>query len=205
MDEPGSGTVTQILEAVGRGDETARSRLWTILNDELHRLARRKVAAEPAACEIGTTSLVHEAFIRLTAGQVVEFANRRHFFNAAAETMRRILVDAARARLRVKRGGGQKPAALEEDPPVLARDPAEILAVHEAVDRLALLEPRQAEVVKQRYFSGLNVEETAHVLGVSPRTVEIDWKLAKAWMHRELSKGPNRQLPSTRDGSRDDA
>ena len=192
MSEHKPGTVTQLLDAVGRGDDNARSRLWTVLYDELHKLAQRRLAKEPNACELGTTSLIHEAFIRLTGGDA-GFANRRHFFASAANVMRQILVDDARRRKRDKRGGGAVPVSLKYDPVGEDRDPDEVVAVHEALERLAQIDPRKAEVVKYRYFAGLTGDETASLLEVSARTVDTDWQFAKAWLHRELAKGDARE------------
>ena len=188
MGDPDHGSVTQLLEAVGKGDGAANERLWRLLHTELHRLASRQLAREgPGAMQ--TTSLIQEAFIKLTDGQPVQFSNRRHFFGAAANVMRQIRIDDARTRKRLKRGGGHRPIPLDREPAVNEPDPAEILAINELVDRLAAMDPRKAEVVKFRYFAGLSVDETAEAMGISPRTVDSEWQFAKAWLHREMKKG----------------
>lgn len=182
-----SGELTQLLVAAGEGDESARKSLWELVYHELRRIARRQMASEAPGRTLQTTVLVHEAYLRLTGEESIQWANRRHFFAAAAEAMRRIRVDDARKRGRQKRGGGQQPQPLEQDPALVEQDPAEIVAVDEALRKLEQSAPRQAEVVKLRYFAGLTVDETADALGVSPRTVDNDWRLARAWLHRELS------------------
>jgi RNA polymerase sigma factor (TIGR02999 family) len=181
--------VTQLLVAAGRGDVGAAGRLWSVVYDELRRLARHQLADEGPACIFESASLIHEAFLRLVGDEPVEWANRRQFFAAAARAMRRIRIDDARRRGRIKRGGAQKPQALGGEPPAFDNDPAEILAVDEALKRLEAAAPRQAEIVMLRYFGGLSVDETAEALGVSPRTVDYEWRFARAWLHRELSKG----------------
>ena len=135
------------------------------------------------------TALIHEAYLRLMGAVDGEFANRRHFFAAAARVMRCIRIDDARRRGRLKRGGGDSPGSLEDEPPMFDQDPAEVLAVHEALDRLEERHPEQAEVVMLRYFASMTVAETAVAMEVSPRTVNKEWRLARAWLHRELSKG----------------
>jgi len=186
-------SVTQLLDAVNRNDASARSRLWRLVYDELRGMAKRQLANEPAGITLQTTSLVHEVFMRLMGGQQIDWTSRRHFFGAAANAMRQIRVDDARRRKRHKRGSGQKPAALQEDHVfVFADDPDELLALDEALQQLEQAAPRQAEVVSLRYFAGLSVDETASALGVAPRTVDNDWKFAKAWLHRILSDGDSR-------------
>jgi len=198
MPSQSPGTVTQILEAVARGDQTARDKLWETIHTELLTLARRKLAKEPAACKLGTTSLVHEAFIRLTPDQHVSFENRRHFFAAAAEAMRRILVEDARKRKQLKRGDGRNPVVLKYDPVDDDCDPDEILAVNDALATLASHSARAAEVVRHRYFAGLTVRETADILGIAPRTVDSDWQFARAWLHRVLAEDSSPTKPETR-------
>ncbi len=191
------GPVTQLLVAAGRGDAAAADRLWSAVYDELRRVARCQLAREGPGCTLDSTSLVHEAFLRLTGDEPIEWANRRHFFGAAARAMRRIRVDDARKRGRFKRGGGQQPELSNEEPPVFDDDPVEVLAVDEALQNLEHTAPRQAEVVMLRYFAGLSVDETAGALDVSPRTVDYEWRFARAWLHRELSKGDTRTNWST--------
>jgi RNA polymerase sigma factor (TIGR02999 family) len=187
MDSPQHGSVTQLLEAAGQGDSSAGDQLWKILYDELHRLASRQLANE-APGAMHTTSLVHEAFIKLTDGQPLQFANRRHFFSSAANAMRQIRVDDARRRKRIKRGGGDRPVPLNFEPPANGDDSDEVLAIHELLKRLAEVDPRKAKIVEYRFFAGLSIDETAEVMEISPRTVDSEWQFAKAWLHRELSK-----------------
>jgi RNA polymerase sigma factor (TIGR02999 family) len=188
MADPQPGTVTQLLDAVDRGEAGAANKLWSILYGELRQMAHRKLAAEPHRGDRQTTSLVHDAFIRLTGGKC-RFENRRHFFAAAARAMRQILVDDARRRLRLKRNEGHRPVSLQHDPLDGDRDPGDVLGIHEALERLSGVDPRKAQVVEYRYFAGLTGDQTAEALGVSPRTVDSEWEFARAWLHRELRKG----------------
>lgn len=190
-----SSPLTQLLVAANRGDAAAAARLWAVVYAELHRLAHRQLAGEGRHGSLSATALVNEAYLRLAGHAPVAWANRRHFFAAAAEAMRRIRVDAARQRRRLKRGGGQAPEALHADPAVAPDDPAELLALDEALCRLEQLDPRRAEVVKLRYFVELTVDETAAVLDVAPRTVDSDWRFARAWLHRALGPGAD-QTPA---------
>jgi RNA polymerase sigma factor (TIGR02999 family) len=192
MTESNPEPVTQLLAAARRGDTRAGSRLWSVVYDELRRLARRQLAGEGAACTLESTALIHEAFLRLVGNEPVEWANRRHFFAAAARAMRHIRIDDARRRGRIKRGADRPIRPIGDEPPVCDDDPAEVLAVDEALRKLEQVAPRQAEVVMLRYFAGLSVDETAQALEVSPRTVDYDWRLARAWLHRELRKGDTR-------------
>ena len=186
--QPGS-SVTQLLDAAAQGDATAVNRLWSAIYDELHRLAQAQLAQDGPGCSLQATSLVDEAYLRLIGDGHVEWDNRRHFFAAAAKAMRRILVDDARNRGRLKRGGDQPPAPLPDALPAPEEDLAKVLAVDEALQKLEQVDPPRAEIVLLRYFAGLSIDETAAALGVSPRTVDAGWRFAKAWLHRELSKG----------------
>ncbi len=179
--------ITQLLAAVGQGDGDARDRLWEAVYQELHAVAQRQLAAESPGRTLQPTALINEAYLRLFGGGVVRFDNRRHFFAAAAESMRRIRTDDARTRNRLKRGGGHRPESLEEPPPAFDQDPAEVLAVNEALDTLKREDPRKAEVVLLRYFVGLSIDETADALGLSPRTIDSEWRFARAGLHRALS------------------
>ncbi len=195
--------LTELLAAVGRGDDAARERLWAVIYDELRNIARRQLAGGAAGHTLQPTTLVHEAYLRLTANEDVHWENRRHFFAAAAQAMRQIRIDDVRKRNRLKRGGGGvaqgggevvgrprglKPAALqpEDGPAVFDQDPAEVLAVDEALKKLEQADPRKAEVVMLRYFVGLTVQECAEALGLAPRTVEKYWQFARIWLYREL-------------------
>ena len=188
MPETHDHDVTRLLAAVAGGDGDARERLLAIIYDELRRLARRQAAVEPTDVRRQPTTLVHEAYLRLFGPQAGAFANRKHFFVAAAKVMRDICVDDARKRGRVKRGAGQRPAALPDDVPAAdARDPAEVQAVAEALEQLEREDPRKAQVVGLRYYVGMTIEETAEALELSPRTVNNDWRVARAWLHRALN------------------
>ncbi len=189
-----AGQATRLLAAAGKGDPLAAEKLWRLVYDELRNLARRYLSSEPSACQLETTTLVHEAFLRLVGNDPAHYHNRRYFFAAAARAMRRILIDDARRRGRAKRGGGRAPVSLEDLPaPAMPCSGAgdlpglDLVALGEALDRLEALDARLAEVVYLRFFAGLGVEDTAELLGVSPRTVEKDWAFARAWLKRELS------------------
>ena len=181
--------ITELLAAVVQGQPGAESRLWSRIYDELYAMARRQMAREPGGRTLQPTALVHETYLRLAANEPVHWANRRHLFGAAARAMRRIQVDAARRRMRAKRGGDQQRVPLDHVELTFDQDPAELLALDEALSRLEKHDPRQAQVVLLRYFAGLSIEETADTLGVSATTVEGDWRYARAWLYRELSKG----------------
>lgn len=190
--------VTELLAAAGVGDTDARERLWLAVYDELKRVATQQMACEAAGGTLQPTALVHEAYFRLFPDGEGHFANRRHFFAAAAKAMRRIRIDDARKRKRLKRGGGRRALPIDDSPrgdsvgsdptpAVFDDDPTEVLAVDEALERLAVGHPRQADIVLYRYFAGLSARETADLLDVSPRTVDLDWRFAKAWLHKALT------------------
>ncbi|HOO16427.1 MAG: sigma-70 family RNA polymerase sigma factor [Phycisphaerae bacterium] len=183
------GPVTQLLQAAGEGDGAAREKIWAMVYSELHRLAQQQLAGDALRRGLQPTALVHEAYLRLVGGAEVTWSNRRHFFAAAAQAMRRIRIEDARRQHRLKRGGGQRPAALLDDPAQSASDPLEMLAIDEALHKLEQQDPRKAEIVTLRFFAGLTVDETARVLEISPRTVDAEWRFAKAWFHRELNAG----------------
>jgi len=184
-----SSPITQLLAAVVRGDDSAAELLWVTIYDELHSLAQRQMANEAPGGTLQPTSLVHEAYLRLLGGEDVYWKNRRHFFAAAAKAMRQIRIDDARKRKRLKRGNGQKPVVLQEGPPVFDQDPTEVLAIDEALHKLRATDPRKAELVALRYFAGLTMDETAHAMELPARTMDREWSFARAWLHRELSKG----------------
>lgn len=179
-----AGDVTRSLRAMGAGESHAAADLLKLVYEDLRRIARAKMRDEPAGHTLQPTALVHEAWLRLgDAG----FENRGHFFGAAAEAMRRLLVERARRRQCEKRGKGAEHCdvdVLEIAAPAAGGD--ELLAVHEVLDRLAAQDPRKAAVVKLRYFVGLDFEETAEVLGVSVITAKRDWAYARAWLIREI-------------------
>lgn len=156
--------------------------------DELRRQAARYLRREHAGHTLQTTALIHEAYVRLVDQRNVQWQNRAQFFGMAAQMMRRILVDHARTKKRVKRGGsGIKVSLADATIPVNERD-LDVVALDEALDRLAAIDEQQSRVVELRFFSGLTVEETAKVMHISPATVKRDWSMAKAWLHRELSR-----------------
>jgi RNA polymerase sigma factor (TIGR02999 family) len=183
------GQVTQLLQAAGQGDGDARDKIWAMVYGELHRLAQLQLAGDAVRRGLQPTALVHEAYLRLVGGADVAWNSRRHFFAAAAQAMRRIRIEDARRQHRLKRGAGQQPAELHEEPAQPDSDPLEILAIDEALHKLEQQDPRKAEIVALRFFAGLSIDETARVLDVSPRTVDAEWRFAKAWFHRELSAG----------------
>jgi RNA polymerase sigma factor (TIGR02999 family) len=181
--------ITSLLSAVTNGDSGAVDKLWRVVYDELHRIAKARMAREGRRSELQTTVLVQEAYLRLVgngeAGGVPE--NRRHFFAAAANAMREFLVDDARKRGRQKRGDGRRCVEFQDGALGLDCDPGEVLALNEALAKLRARDERKAEIVQLRYFAGLTIDETAEVLGISPRMVDKEWRFAKAWLHRELS------------------
>ena len=181
--------VTDLLLAWSSGDTTAGEALLDAVYDELHRQASRAMRREPADATLQATGLVHEAYLRLVDQRRVEWRNRAHFFGVAAGLMRRILIDHARARLADKRGGGVAHVTFTDDGVAAsAEDALEILALHEALERLSALDPEQARIVELRYFGGLTIEETAEATGVSPTTVKAEWAIARAWLRRELEQ-----------------
>jgi RNA polymerase sigma factor (TIGR02999 family) len=191
--------VTRILDAIAQGDPHAAAQLLPLVYDELRRLAAHKMAQEKSGQTLDATALVHEAYLRLVGAGDSEWENRSHFFAAAAEAMRRILVDAARRKRSQKYGGGlTRRAANPDDMPAAdPSDPLELLAVHEALDRLVQKSPRKAELVKLRYFLGCTIAEAAQILGVAPATAEEDWTYAKAWLRRQLGRD-DENLQTTR-------
>jgi RNA polymerase sigma factor (TIGR02999 family) len=185
------GALTQLLIAWSQGDANALEQLTPLVYAELRKLAHRYMNRERAGHTLQTTAVVHEAFLRLIGNPQENWQNRAHFYAIAAQMMRRILVDYARANLRAKRGGEITRIALEDiDAPVTA--PAlnpDIIALDEALEKLAQIDPRRSRVVELRFFGGLGVEETARVLQVAPDTVVRDWRVAKAWLFRYLNHG----------------
>jgi len=180
--------LTRLLQAWSEGDQKALDEFAPLVFVELKRLARRHLIAEAPGHTLETGELVNEVFLRLIDWKNVHWQNRAHFFAAAAQMMRRILVDYARSRGYQKRGGGVRPVALEEKAIVSKDRCREFLALDEALSRLADIDQRKSRVVELRFFGGLSVEETAVVLGVSSVTVMRDWEFARAWLERELSR-----------------
>ena len=187
--------VRQILEAIQRGTPQAAETLLPLVYNELRRMAAQKMARESPGHTLQPTALVHEAWLRLGADTQPTWQNRAHFFAAAAEAMRRILVESARRKQREKRGAGAEHVdATEVEIAAPSGNEAESLAVHESLERLAAHDARKAEVVKLRYFVGFSFEETAEVLGISVPTAKREWAYARAWLHQEI--GPDdRPLP----------
>jgi RNA polymerase sigma factor (TIGR02999 family) len=177
---------TLLLNAVEQGDSKAAERLLELLYEELRRLAASKMAHEQSGHTLQPTALVHEAWLRLVGSQNPKFENRAHFFSAAAEAMRRVLIDRARQKLRIRHGGKLKRIDLEGLDFAAPAEDDQLVAVHEALDSLAKDHPVQAEVVKLRYFVGMTNEETAEVLGVSIATVKNYWTFARAWIFNEI-------------------
>jgi RNA polymerase sigma-70 factor, ECF subfamily len=180
--------ITQLLQAWRLGDESALEKLTPQVYRELHRAAKGCMRAEREGHTLQTTALINELYLRLTELQEVDWQNRAHFFALCARQMRRILTDQARARQSHKRGGGAQSISLDSAPTVSTKPHPEVLAIDDALKALSKVDSRKSQVVELRFFGGLNVEETAEVLKVSPDTVVRDWKLAKAWLLRELSR-----------------
>jgi RNA polymerase sigma factor (TIGR02999 family) len=182
-----SPDVTGLLLAWSAGDASAGERLLAAIYDELHRQAARAMRHEGEAHTLQATAVVHEAYLRLVDQRRVEWRSRAHFFGVAAQMMRRVLVDHARARLAGKRGGALQRVTLGDVGSGSSSDSdVDVLALHEALERLAAIDPEQARLVELRYFGGLGIEDTADALGVSPATVKREWALARAWLRREL-------------------
>jgi len=181
--------ITALLVDWSKGDKAALDKLFPLVERELHRLAHSYMRKESCDHTLQTTALVNEAYLRLVDQRNTRWQNRAHFFGIAAQIMRRILMNYARDRQRKKRGGGAIQVSLSETDVVSVTKVSELLALDEALDRLAAIDERKAKVVEFRYFGGLSVEETAEVLDVSSITVTRDWNMAKAWLARELENG----------------
>src|SRR5262245_49955669 len=196
MASPGeSAEITRLLKAWSRGDSTALDRLTPLVYERLRRMARSYMRNERPGHTLQATALVNEAFVRLVDVRDLDWTDRAHFFAVCARVMRRILVDAARSRKAVKRGGQADRAEhssainLDQLPDPASEVSAEVCALDEALQVLAQIDPRRAQVIELRFFGGLTVEETAQVLQTSPQTVMREWRLARAWLARELSPG----------------
>jgi RNA polymerase sigma factor (TIGR02999 family) len=184
--EPSSHDVTALLLAWGDGDESALERLIPIVHDELHRIARGCMAGGKGDHTLQATALVNEAYLRLIQTQAMNWQNRAHFLAMAARLMRRILVDFARSKQYLKRGGGAVNISLAPDVVLSAQPGRDLVALDDALDALANVDERKSRVIEMRFFGGLSVQETAEALHVSAETVMRDWKMAKAWLLREL-------------------
>jgi len=184
-----SREVTHLLQAWGNGDQEALHKLIPLVYEQLHAAAGRCMAGERPGHALQTTALIHEAYLRLVNIRQVKWQNRAHFFAICAQLMRRILIDFARSRDRKKRAGATPHLDLDEGLVVSSRPDDNLLALDDALNRLALLDKRKSRVVELRFFGGLDVKETAEVMKVSADTVMRDWKLAKVWLLRDLRRG----------------
>lgn len=180
------GEVTELLRAWGGGDRQALDRLTPLVYQELRLVARRYMARERPDHTLQPTALVNEVYLRLVDAKEVSWRDRAHFFAVSAQSMRHILVDFARARRSLKRGGWKDRVTLEESLVIHGQPGADLVALDEALNGLASLDPRRSQVVELRFFGGLSADETAEILKMSPETVKRDWRLAKAWLLREL-------------------
>jgi RNA polymerase sigma factor (TIGR02999 family) len=184
------GEVTVLLQAMKSGDESAAEKLLPLVYRELHRLAKSYMNRERPDHTLQPTALINEAYMRLAYDEV-DWQGRQHFIAVAANVMRRVLVDHARAHQAEMRGGRLQRVELNEDLAISEKDSNEVLALHEALKHLEQLNPRQAKVVELRYFAGLSVEEIAGILKISPRSVKSDWALARIWLFKEIQQPPD--------------
>src|SRR5437870_4966037 len=191
--EPAVDDISVLLRAWSDGDQSALTRLTPIVYDELRSLARRYMKRERPGHSLQTTALVNEAYMRLVDYERMEWRNRAHFFAVSAQLMRRILVEHAR-RHNLKRGGGVQHVSLEEAAVVGGDQDTDMVALDDAMNALARIDPRKVHVVEMRFFGGISVEETAQVLKVSTVTVKRDWRAARAWLYRELTGGTADEL-----------
>lgn len=184
-----SHNITELLRAWGNGDQSALEQLTPLVYEELHSLARRHMSRENEGHTLQATALIHEVYLRLVEFQSVRWQDRAHFYAVCSRLMRRILIDFARSRGSLKRGGNERKLTLEEGLIVSADVPAQLLDLEEALTKLAQNDPRKSNVVELRFFGGLTVKETAEVLKVSSDTVMRDWSMARAWLLREMDEG----------------
>jgi RNA polymerase sigma-70 factor (ECF subfamily) len=179
--------ITQLLAEWSSGNQTALDKLYPLVYDELHRMARRYMNRERKGHTLQTTALINEAYVRLVDQKHVHWENRAHFFAISAKIMRRILIDHARLHAYAKRGGGVQKVSLDETALIADERASDLLLLDEALNRLAEMDPRRSQVVELRYFGGLNNDEIAGVLKISENTVTRDWNMARAWLYQELS------------------
>ena len=184
--ERGPADVTQLLRAWSGGDQQALEKLTPLVYQELHRRAHRQMAQERSGQTLQTTALVNEIYVQLIDLRGVSWRDRAHFFALSSRLIRRVLIDAARSRASLKRGAGSPHVAFDENMLVSTEPRADVVALDDALTALAAFDERKSHVVELRFFGGLGIEETAEVLKVSPETVKRDWRLAKAWLRREL-------------------
>jgi len=198
MSETSSANVTKLLVAWGKGDQQAFNALMPEVQKELHRIAAHYMAAERPGHDLQATALINEAYVRLVDWKDIQWADRAHFFGMAANMMRRVLVDHARSRDCVKRGGEAIQVSLIQAANVPTPQSADVLALDHVLQRLEEIDPRKSQIVEMRFFGGLSLEETAEALNVSVATVRRDWSLARAWLFRELKKKDrSERLPPT--------
>lgn len=181
--------VTNLLARWRGGDAAAREALVPLVYDELRRIARRCLAGQKTDHTLQPTALVHEAYLRLAGHESVSWQNRAHFFAVATQMMRQILVDHARRRAAAKRGGGAVTVALDEGVASKSSAVLDLIALDDAMRQLAVLDPRQSQIVELRFFGGLSIEETAHVVDISPATAKREWATARLWLHQAMSRG----------------
>jgi RNA polymerase sigma factor (TIGR02999 family) len=179
--------ITRVVAAVGRGEAGAAEQLLPLVYDELRKLAAQKLAREPAGQTLQATALVHEAYLRVAGSVDPQWDGRGHFFAAAAEAMRRILVENARRKKAIKHGGGRQRLDADTIAIVAPEVDDDLVAIDEALDRLAVVDPVKADLVKLRYFAGLTIEETAEALGISPATAKRYWTYSRIWLFQEIS------------------
>jgi RNA polymerase sigma factor (TIGR02999 family) len=189
MAEAGASDVTLLLANLARGSSSAAEQLFPLVYRELRKIAAVQMRGERNDHTLEPTALVHEAFLRLVGAADLQPSSRAHFFAIAAQAMRRILVDHARRRRAQKRGAGARPTPFTDAANPDANPDSYIVAMNEALDELAVVDPRQARIVELRFFGGMTIEETAALLEVGHATIERDWKLAKAWLHRRIQDG----------------
>lgn len=180
------GEVTSLLTAWGKGDQSALNELMPLVYNELHRMARRAWNWQEEGNTLQPTALINEAYLKLAGSGNTSFQNRCHFFAVACTAMRQILVNHARSRHTGKRGSGQIALSIEDVQPAVHQEAAEVVALHDALERLQALDARKSQVVEMRYFGGFSIEEIAEILGVSVITVNRDWRLARTWLTREM-------------------
>jgi RNA polymerase sigma-70 factor, ECF subfamily len=181
------GEVTSLLVAWGKGDQNALKELMPLVYNELHRMARRAWSVRDQGNTLQPTALINEAYLRLADVENASFQNRCHFFAVACTAMRQILVNHAHSRLAGKRGGGRISVSLDDVQLAVHQEAAQVVALHEALERLQAVDERKSRVIEMRYFGGLSIEETAEALGVSIITVNRDWRLARTWLMREMN------------------
>jgi RNA polymerase sigma factor (TIGR02999 family) len=187
--------VTRILTAIERGEARAADQLLLLVYEELRRLAAQKLSREPPGQTLQATALVHEAYLRLVGTEGQTWKGRTHFFAAAAEAMRRILIENARRKHRLKHGGGLQKVELDSADIAIGEPPEDVIALDEALTKLGEQEPAVADLVKIRYFAGLTLEQAAEVLGVSRRTADRYWAYARAWLYQEITRENKQPSP----------